>query len=119
MTTVLVPSLVCRVTSPCRTRRPRAWRHPARPGAPALALFLSTLVVVVAPGWAVPVAPWAARAAPPADTSSTPATAQPSHPVRLPSPRILVHLVVSPVRLPGNILTRPGWGQRPAQVRAW
>jgi hypothetical protein len=42
----------------------------------------------------VPVLPWAARAAPPADTTSTPATTQPSHPIRLPSPRILLHLVV-------------------------
>src|SRR5829696_3924734 len=107
MTRVLTPSLVCTVTSLWSTRRPSACRQPPpRPSTPALALALSALALGA---WVVVVAPWAARAAPPADTSSTPATAQPSHPVCLPSPRILVHLVVSPVRLPGNILTGPGW----------
>src|SRR5215207_1611094 len=87
MTRVLTPSLVCTVTSPWSTRRPRACRQPPpRPSTPALALALSAL----APGaWVVVVAPWAARAAPPADTSSSPATTQPSQPVRLPSLRIL------------------------------
>jgi hypothetical protein len=67
--------------------------------------------------WVVVVASCAASAAPPADTTSTPATAQPSQPVRLPSLRILVPLVVAPV-VAGDIVSRPGWRQRRFEVRA-
>src|SRR5215218_2107381 len=88
MTRVLTPSWVCTVTSPWRTRRPRACRQPLpRPSAPARALALS-LSALADGAWVVVVAFWAASAAPPAVTSSTPATAQPSHLVCLPSRRM-------------------------------
>ena len=95
ITMVFTPSLVWTVTSPCSTRRPSACRHPpARPSAPARAF---SLPAPTDGAWVVVVASCAASATPPADTTSTPATAHPSQPVRLPSLRIPVHLVVAPV----------------------